>query len=218
MRAWLANTLYRDGGFVGPFWWFMVIGATLIGIFSMRYDLPSPPMIVREIKNNVLLPHYLATHATSASIALMIGPWQLLPSLRARHPNIHRWLGRLYVANVLVASLFAVWLLPTVATGFFAASAFCLAGTLWITYVVLGILAIRRQQMRAHRRWMLRSFGMAFTAVTIRFYLFPAKALGIPFEYKYPVSIWLAVLTNILFIELLLFQQQARMRDHKVPS
>ena len=170
----------------------------------MRYILPKPPMFLLEMKNHFLHPRELTFHAVTGSIALMVGPWQLWPALRATRPSLHRWLGRIYVADVMVACLFATLLMPTVSTGLPAASAFATVGVIWGGSAILGFLAIRRRDIPAHRRWMLRSFAMAFAAVTIRFYFHPAKALGIPFEYTYPASLWLAILTNIVMIEALL--------------
>jgi uncharacterized membrane protein len=185
-------------------WRGTVFCATAIGLFSMRYILPHPPMFLAEMKNHFLHPHELTFHAIAGSIALIVGPWQLWPSLRARHPVLHRWLGRIYVADVLTACVVAALLMPTVSTGFPAASAFTTVGLVWAGSAVLGVLAIRRGDVAAHRRWMLRSYAMAFAAVTIRLYFHPAKALGIPFAYAYPASLWLSILTNMVAIELLL--------------
>jgi uncharacterized membrane protein len=185
-------------------WWYVLVAATVVGLFSMRYVLPNPPFFLHQMRNHFLLPRELTMHAIAGSIALLLGPWQLLPYLRTAHPRVHRWLGRIYVADVLVAWLLALLLMPTVATGFPAASAFFLAGLLWIGCAALGVVAIRRGDVRAHRRWMLRSYAMAFAAVTIRLYVHPARELGIPFEYRYPAGLWLAVLTNIAAVETML--------------
>jgi uncharacterized membrane protein len=191
-------------------WWGILLGATSVAIFSMRYALPNPPLFLKEMKNHFLFPRELSLHAIAGSIALMVGPWQLSASLRATHPRVHRWLGRVYVADVLVAWLLAVFLTPTVTTGFPAASAFFTIGLLWMGFMVLGVFAIRRHDIQAHRRWMLRSYAMAFTAVTIRFYFHPAKALGISFEHIYAASLWLSFLTNIVVIESALRWPQVR--------
>jgi hypothetical protein len=185
-------------------WGWVVFSATVIGLFSMRYVLPKPPMFLVEMKNHFLHPQEITFHAVAGSIALMVGPWQLWPGLRAAHPNLHRWLGRIYLADVLVACLFASLLVPTVTTGFPAASAFATLGIVWAGSAALGFLAILRRDVQAHRRWMLRSFAMAFAAVTIRFYFHPARALGIPFAYTYPASLWLSLMTNLVMVELLL--------------
>jgi uncharacterized membrane protein len=185
-------------------WWCVLVAATAVGLFSMRYVLPNPPFFLDQMRNHFLLPRELTVHAVAGSIALLLGHWQLLPYLRTAYPRVHRWLGRIYVADVLVAWLLALLLMPTVTTGFPAASAFFLAGLLWIGCAALGVVAIRRGDVRAHRRWMLRSYAMAFAAVTIRLYVHPARELGIPFEYRYPAGLWLALLTNIVAVETML--------------
>jgi uncharacterized membrane protein len=191
-------------------WWAVLLGATSVAIFSMRYALPNPPLFLKEMKNHFLFPRELSIHAIAGSIALLVGPWQLSASLRAAHPRVHRWLGRIYLADVLAAWLLAIFLMPTVTTGFPAASAFFTIGMLWMGFMVLGVLAIRRRDVQAHRRWMLRSYAMAFAAVTIRFYFHPAKALGISFEHSYAASLWLSFLTNMMVIETALRWPQVR--------
>ena len=206
-----ARTFGRDPAWrARALWWWVLLSATTVGFYSMRYALPNPPWILTQIKNNFLFPHELSIHAIAGSIALLVGPWQLSASLRTAHPRVHRWLGRIYVADVLVAWLLAIFLIPTVTTGFLAASAFFIAGVLWIGFAILGVLAILRRDIQAHRRYMLRSYAMALTAVTIRYYYVPARALGIPFEYNYPASLWLAILTNIAVIEVVLRWPQMR--------
>jgi uncharacterized membrane protein len=185
-------------------WWAVLLGATSAALFALRYALPSPPFSLKEMQNHHLFPRQLNIHAVAGSTALLVGPWQLSDSLRAMYPRVHRWLGRIYIAAALVAWLLAVFLMPTVTTGLPAASAFFLAGVCWIGFAALGLLAIRRRDMKAHRRWMLRSYAMAFTAATVHLYFHPLTALGISFEYKYPVSLWLSFLTNLLIMEAVL--------------
>ena len=199
-------------------WWAVLIGATSVAIFSMRYLLPNPPAFLKQMENHFLFPRQLSIHALTGSIALLVGPWQLSTSLRAAYPRVHRWLGRIYVADVLVAWLLSIFLLPTVTTGLPAASAFFMLGSCWAGFAALGVLAIRRRDIQAHRRWMLRSFAMAFAAVTIRFYFHPAKALGFPFEYYYPASLWLSFLTNMAVIELVIRWPRVRSAFTKLRS
>src|SRR5262249_54083270 len=157
---------------------------------SLRYLLPDPPYPILEMGNHALHPHLLLAHAILASTAMLIGPAQLAMPLRAAYPRLHRWLGRTYAALVFGAFLVSLFLLPTVATGIPASSAFLIDGLVWTGCTLLAVIAIRRGNVAAHRRWMLRGYAMALTAVTIRYYAFLAKLLDVPFAYKYPATLW----------------------------
>jgi uncharacterized membrane protein len=188
----------------GAVWWALLLGAIVGSLFGIRYSLPHQPGFLKEVRNHFLFPHVVQTHAILASLALMAGPWQLSASFRAAHPRVHRWLGRIYVADVLAALLVGSFLMPTVTTGFPAILGLSLAGSIWLGFAILGILAIRRRDVQTHRRWMLRSYAIPFASFTIRIYFISMKALGVPFEYNYPASIWLSVLTNMLIMECIL--------------
>jgi hypothetical protein len=51
---------------------------------------------------------WLLPHATAGTVALLLAPFQFSSRLRARSPRLHRVLGRLYVAGVVVAAPSAV--------------------------------------------------------------------------------------------------------------
>jgi uncharacterized membrane protein len=197
-------------------WWALLIGATAFGLFAWRYALPKPFLLVKEMGNNSLHPLAMTFHAITASIALLIGPWQLSASLREARPRVHRWLGRIYAGGVVVAWLVSLVLTPTTATGIISTSAFfSVLGLLWIGFTALGVLAIRRGDVGAHRRWMLRSFALAWIAVTIHLYVGLAVVLRVTlrlmlpippilFEVWYPIGLWFSMLTNLVVVETVL--------------
>jgi uncharacterized membrane protein len=196
-------------------WWWLLIGATVLGLYAWRYALPKPFNLVPEMRNNLLHPREMMMHAITASIALLIGPWQLSASLRAARPGIHRWLGRIYAADVVAAWLVSLVLAPTAAAGIVSSAAFFFVGALWIGFTSLGVLAIRSGDVATHRRWMFRSFALAWAPVTIHLYALLAVVLrvtlrlilpvpSISFDVAYPLGLWLSILTNLLVVELVL--------------
>jgi uncharacterized membrane protein len=134
--------------------------------------------------------HYavLVTHIFAATVALVLGPLQFLPRVRAHRP-VHRAIGRTYLlAGVLPAALAAVpvalWsgrLLTQVGL--------ITAAVLWLTTGGLAYRAARRHDFAAHRTWMTRNFALTFLAVTSRI-LVPVLLLAqIPFGGAGEVSI-----------------------------
>ena len=111
----------------------------------------------------------LVVHIVGASAFLIVGAFQLVPRFRRKHPGWHRRAGRvLAVAGLLVAGS-AIWM-----TLFYAAK----PGTGSLLYVlrlvfasamaiclVLGVTAIRRGDVVAHRAWMIRPTRSAWPPV-----------------------------------------------------
>ncbi|MEU5783179.1 DUF2306 domain-containing protein [Micromonospora lupini] len=109
----------------------------------------------------------LVAHIFTATVALILGPLQFIPKVRAR-PRIHRTIGRCYLAvGVLPSGLTAIpvalWsgrLLTQISLS--------TAAALWLITGGLGYRAARRRDFAAHRNWMMRNYALTFLAVTAR--------------------------------------------------
>lgn len=143
----------------------------------------------------------LEIHIVAAGVALVLVPWQLWPALRARVPRLHRWTGRTYVVAATIGGVsgFAAALGTTY--GPVAAGGFGVLGLLWTGTTVAAYRAARRRDLPAHRRWAVRSFALAFAAVTLRLYLPLSGLLGLPFEVAYPMVAWLCWIPNLWLAE-----------------
>ncbi|WP_245787383.1 DUF2306 domain-containing protein [Amycolatopsis saalfeldensis] len=130
----------------------------------------------------------LVVHIFAATAALVLGPVQFMPKVRARK-RIHRTLGRVYLfAGVLPSALAAIpvamWsgqLLTQIGLS--------TAAILWLVTGGLAYRAARRRDFIAHRAWMMRNYALTFLAVTSRV-LVPVMLLAqIPFTGADPASI-----------------------------
>lgn len=168
-------------------------------LLTLGTDLPSP----RNLHTNALRRAEMALHALAGVIALMIGPWQLLASIRAARPALHRWLGRVYVVVAIASGTSSLVLQPKIA-GFGGGYVLMVMGALWVVTTVLGLATILRGDVAAHRRWMLRSYALAWGAVSIRLFERLLTFLAVPSGYKYPAILWLALLSNVVAAEIVL--------------
>lgn len=152
----------------------------------------------------------LYTHVFAAAIALLLGPLQFSQRLRAARPALHRWLGRLYLgAGVLVGGTAGLALALQSAGGLPAQLGFALLALAWLYTGARAYTAIRARDVAAHRRWMLRNFGLCFAAVTLRLWLPALLVAGIPFDIAYPLAAWLCWVPNAAFVERLLHRPAA---------
>jgi uncharacterized membrane protein len=159
-----------------------------------------PPFVAARVAETPAM----LLHIAAGAWALAAGPWQFSVRLRQRALGLHRWVGRSYVAAVMVGGLSAIALAPAAQTGAVAGLGFGLLGVLWVASTIAALVAIRGGDVTAHRRWMTRSFALTLAAVTLRLYLPAAFAAGIPFPTSYPVIAWVCWVPNLIVAELLL--------------
>lgn len=190
-------------------WWAILFWSALISIVVLVWVVPIIPTLgtelpsPRNLNTNVLRRSEMVLHAVAGMIALLIGPWQLLAPLRAARPGFHRWLGRVYVIVAIASGASSLALYPKLAS-FGAGYLFMFMGALWIATTVLGVITILVGDVAAHRRWMLRSYALAWGAISIRLFDQLLKFFEVPFAYKYPAIVWLALLTNVVLAEIVL--------------
>lgn len=158
------------------------------------------PPFVAELRTRLALP--VEMHLAGGSVALAAGAWQLNTRLRGRHPAIHRWIGRVYAVAVLVGGLGAAVLAPGSQEGIVTHWGFGLLALAWLGTTAVAYRAIRRRDLAAHRRWMLRSYALTLAAVTLRIYLPLSQVAGLPFGPSYQVISWLCWVPNLLLVEL----------------
>lgn len=150
-------------------------------------------------------------HIFTSALALLLGPWQFSAGLRQCYPQGHRWSGRAYlVAGVLPGGLSGLYVAQFAFGGVVSVTGFSLLALMWLASAWLAYLAIRRGDVAAHQRWMLRNFGLTFAAVTLRIYLGSFAAAGVPFEVFYSWLSWLCWVPNLLAVEWLFIRKGMR--------
>jgi uncharacterized membrane protein len=174
-----------------------------IAVFSYRFLLPHP-MMGEEIAQNLMRRPWLAIHATLAATALLVGPFQFLPGLRARAPKVHRWIGKVYVIACLCAAPAGLALALGSSAGPIAQSGFGVLSIIWFCVTAHAFRLAVTGRIAEHRRWMIRSFAMTFAAVNLRLYLPFPPMMGFSFIEGYRAISWLAWVPNLMVAELYL--------------
>ena len=143
-------------------------------------------------------------HVGLASTALLTGPWQFLPRLRARVPRLHRWLGRIYIFSCVVGGTGGLLLAAGTTAGPIARAGFGMLAIIWLLANVQGLRLAIAGSYAEHRRWMVRSFALTFGAVLLRVYLPLSQVMGFEFMTAYRAISWLAWVPNLILAELYL--------------
>ena len=115
-------------------------------------------------------PVALVTHIVGSVFFALVGAFQLVASIRRRHPAWHRRAGRaLAVAGLLVGGS-ALWLTlfhdPQPGTGPVLFVLRLVVAPGMAGCLVAGVVAARRRDFTAHRAWMIRAYGLALGAGT----------------------------------------------------
>jgi len=174
-------------------WWAAPIAA------AVAFGEPSP----RALHNNFWMPGLMALHAALGGVALLVGAFQFSRGLRMSRPRFHRWLGIIYIACVLPSAVAGIVLLPrTLAFGTGFATA--IWGGLWLSVTALAVIALIRRDFASHRAWMMRSYALTCTAITIRLFLKAFEVAGLPPDTVYALSWVCAITANVALAEWLI--------------
>jgi uncharacterized membrane protein len=173
---------------------FMVFSAVGVALYSLRYyGVPAGlwPLMDPKIHDVIArIPLQALTHMLIAPIALLLGPFQFIASLRTKHPKVHRYMGRIYVASCVIAGLGGLATAFHATGGPVAGLGFGILAVLWIGTALGGWWSAVQRKFELHRLLMRLSYAMTFGAVTLRLQIPLGFALGYT---SYPeMSVWLA--------------------------
>jgi uncharacterized membrane protein len=173
----------------------------MIALVSYRYfapAIPAPP----QLAANPMAHPWLWVHAGLAATALITGPWQFIPHLRKKRPQVHRWTGRVYIFCCLVGGVAGLLLASGSTAGQVARAGFGLLAIVWLGVNANGLSLALAGRYAEHRQWMIRSFALTFAAVTLRVYVPAAQVAGIDPLTAYRAIAWLAWIPNLALAEL----------------
>jgi uncharacterized membrane protein len=113
------------------------------------------------------IPVLMLLHGVPGALALILGVFQFSSRLRQRYLPVHRVMGRIYVASVLIAAPAAVVVsikLPTPTLTM--ASVIQASG--WVIATLTALYCVRTGKIQQHREWMMRSYPFAMVFVFVR--------------------------------------------------
>jgi uncharacterized membrane protein len=142
-------------------------------------------------------------HVFSAIGALLAGFTQFSSQLLKEHRSLHRALGRVYAYNILLINFPAGMVLAVCANGLLPGRiAFVLLDSMWFAFTYIGVVAARRGQIDRHRRFMIRSYALTFSAITLRTWKFIlSRSFHIDPAHLYMIDAWLGFVPNWLLAE-----------------
>jgi len=145
-------------------WLLLGLAALFVFITNEVFLVTDYPMY-HQYRVKLIADRYLLfPHALCGTLALLSGPLQFSTRLRQRYLPFHRILGRVYVVSVLGAAVMAI----TISAGHPLMLATTVQASAWIICTLAAFLTARNRHIAQHRQWMVRSYAVTFSFITLR--------------------------------------------------
>ncbi|MFK4050303.1 DUF2306 domain-containing protein [Acinetobacter venetianus] len=151
-------------------------------------------------------------HVITSSFVLLAGFTQFSRSIRQNLPRLHRYAGWLYIIATLGFALPSGFILAFSANGGLSTQiCFVVLGLLWGCSTALALYFAMHKQWLKHRNWMIRSFALALSALSLRTWKLALYELQPYFDWLTPLHIyqleaWLGWTINLLIAELIIYR------------
>lgn len=190
-------------------WVLFVFFAIAIGLYPFGYilsDVLAENGLISQKPNEIVTNQLWSTlfhiHIYLGGIALLSGWSQFLQKFRNRNMRLHRALGKVYLISVLFSAITGVYIAVYAEGGIIAQLGFLGLAIAWLYTSTIAFLRIKKKNIIAHKKWMIRSFALTFAAVTLRVWL-PSLQYGIGMDFisAYVIIAWLCWVPNLLWAE-----------------
>lgn len=143
-------------------------------------------------------------HIFSGPVVLFSGLILLSDHIRRRHRNLHRGLGRVQAFVLLLFMLPSSVVMSRHAFGGWPAGlSFLLLSAATASCATVGVVHARGRRYDLHRRWMLRSYVLICSAISLRLISGTAGLIGTPSaEHAYIVAAWSSWLIPLMAYEI----------------
>lgn len=146
-------------------------------------------------------------HVFSSMFALLAGFTQFSKWLLKNKPKLHRAFGYMYVIDILMVTGPAGLLMSFYANGGISSRiAFVILSILWISFTAIALYKAVKKDFKAHRIFMIRSFALTLSAVTLRIWkvLLANYTDVLPMD-RYRIIAWLGWTLNLIVAELIIY-------------
>ena len=158
-------------------------------------------------------------HIYASMWVLFAGFTQFSKKLLRNNPSLHRTLGYIYVADVLLITGPAGLVMGFYANGgLFSRIAFVSLAILWIFFTATALIKAKQKNFKAHRIYMIRSYALTLSALTLRAWKYGiTNTMTIPPMDVYRVVAWLGWVGNLIVAEWIIRKSKRAIGQKKSP-
>lgn len=152
------------------------------------------------------------THVFSSVLALAAGLTQFSGNVLKRHRRLHRIVGWIYAVDIILINFPAALIMAYYANGLLPSKiAFTILDCLWFWFTYKAVIAARNRKIDEHKRFMIRSYALTFSAITLRSWkIVLANTLHPDPLMLYMIDAWMGFVPNLLLAEWLIWIRKKR--------
>ena len=146
-------------------------------------------------------------HVLSSPLIIIAGLMQFSPWLMRKSMRLHRISGYVYILVLLLISGPAAMIMAVYANGGYPAqTSFAILTSFWILTTYLAYRTVRKHNYEKHVCWMIRSYALTLSAVTLRFYayLFDVINLELGPKETYILLAYSSWIPNLIVAEIII--------------
>jgi hypothetical protein len=146
-------------------------------------------------------------HVFTSILVITSGLFQFSKTILNNYPKIHRVSGSIYLVTTLLISGPAALVMSFYANGSYPAqTSFVILSILWLGTTFLAYYYVRKKDYEKHGKWMVRSYALTLSAVSLRLYsyLFDVFHLRMDPIDLYILLSWLSWTLNLIVAEILI--------------
>jgi len=204
----------------------VVLSVYTMGSIAFPYLIPPFPtdidFLAQKPESLISKKHYMIafyTHISSSVFVLAAGLTQFSKTLMFRYPIWHRNIGKAYVFIVLLLSGPSGLVMAFYGSGGASAQwAFILQALGWWYFTYMAYVTVLKKDLVRHGEYMLRSYAMAFSAITLRVGTYLNSMYKFAFDLRcsdeansmlcypnfYISEAWLSWILNLILAEILI--------------
>ena len=147
------------------------------------------------------------SHIFSSVIVLLSGAFLFSDFVLKKMPKLHRVVGKTYVFLLLLISAPSGIVMAFYANGgWMAQLSFLILTPLWWWFTYQGYRTARQRKFKAHKKWMIRSYALTFSAITLRVaQMILGSFFYLDTEVQYILVSWGSWILNLMVVELWMY-------------
>lgn len=144
-------------------------------------------------------------HVCTSIFVLFLGIFQFIRRVIYGYPKFHRFIGLIYVLIVTCLSGPSGLIMGYYANGgLYARVSFMTLSLLWIGFTAWAYILATRRDIISHQGYMVRSYALTLSAVTLRSYAFILPSLvHMHGRDEYVLIAWMSWVPNLIIAEIL---------------
>ena len=184
-------------------WWIFAFMSVCIGLYPLIYFVVDRHFGLLSTKSQELLTDGIWNvafygHIILGGIALLIGWTQFSSKLRRTRISLHRTIGKVYVLAALISGVCGIYIAQFATGGIINVIAFSLSGIIWIGSTFMAYRSIKNGEVVSHQNFMIYSYAVCFSAVTLRIWLPILVYLTGGFNTAYLLVGWISWVPNMI--------------------